>query len=167
MKDIYEFSKGKGLPLDSFYQGTQSKAIAYGHLYTQYSEVISKVNLSSHNEGVMSKVGDILFPASSTVPLGTAQSNALMLENVKLGGDIIIARAKGTKPYAPFLSYQINSKKEKLYPITSGTTITHMYGKDIAEISYSFTSSEEQLRIGNFLINLDQFITLHQRLRNN
>ncbi len=151
--------------LDSFYEGAQSKAIAYGHLYTQYSEVISHVNLSSNDEGVMSKEGDILFPGSSTVPFGTAQSNAILLDNVKLGGDIIIARAKVVKPYAPFISYQINAKKEKLYPITVGTTITHMYGKDIAEIRYSFPSEEEQLKIGKFLIDIDNLITLHQSLR--
>ncbi len=160
---MYNFSKGKGLPLDTFYKGKDSPAIAYGHLYTQYKEVIYDVTLSSNNDAPISKSGDILFPGSSTVPYGTAQSNAIMLDNIKLGGDIIIARAKDIIPHAPFMSYQINAKKEKLFPITVGTTITHMYGKDIAEMVYLFSNIEEQQHIGTLFNNLDNLITLHQR----
>ena len=161
--DVYDFSKGKGLPLDSFYEGKNSPAIAYGHLYTKYAEVIREVKLSSNDEALLSKKGDILFPGSSTVPYGTAQSNAIMLDNIKLGGDVIVARAKEKMPFAPFVSYQINAQKEKLFPITVGTTITHMYGKDIKNIEYSFTHINEQEKIGTLFSNLDNLITLHQR----
>ncbi|MGI6593518.1 MAG: hypothetical protein ACOX24_00295 [Christensenellales bacterium] len=75
--EIYNFSKGKGLPLDSFYEGADRKAIAYGHLYTQDVEVINDVYLSSNDEGVMSKAGDILCPVfeHSTIWNGTIQRN--------------------------------------------------------------------------------------------
>jgi type I restriction enzyme S subunit len=162
--ELYDFSKGKGLSLDSFYEGKNSLSIAYGHLYTKYSEVINEVTLSSYDEnGVLSQRGDILFPGSSTVPLGTAQSNAIMIDNVKLGGDVIIARAKNSTIYAPFISYQINAQRSKLFPITVGTTITHMYGKDIANIEYKFPKYDEQVRIGKTLESIDSLITLHQR----
>lgn len=163
LSHLYEFSKGKGLSLDSFYEGIDSLSIAYGHLYTKYSEVINKVLMSSNDEnGVISQKGDLLFPGSSTVPFGTAQSNAIMLDNVKLGGDVIIARPKQFYTYAPFISYQINAKREKLFPITVGTTITHMYGKDISNIEYYFPGIDEQKRIGKIFENLDQLISLHQ-----
>lgn len=164
LSQLYEFSKGKGLSLDSFYEGNDSLGIAYGHLYTKYTEVINEVNLSTnHENGVLSRIGDLLFPGSSTVPFGTAQSNALMLVNVKLGGDVIIARSKDLSVYAPFISYQINAHKSKLFPITVGTTITHMYGKDIANIEYKFPKLDEQQKIGRTLESLDSLITLHQR----
>jgi restriction endonuclease S subunit len=164
LSELYDFSKGKGLSLDSFYDGKDSPGIAYGHLYTKYSEVINNVKISSNDgSGVLSKKGDLLFPGSSTVPFGTAQSNALMLDGVKLGGDVIIARAKDLSTYAPFISYQINAKKSKLYPITVGTTITHMYGKDLANIVYNFPKFKEQTKIGRTLESLDFLITLHQR----
>ena len=161
--EIYNFSKGKGLPLDSFYEGADRKAIAYGHLYTQYVEVINDVYLSSNDEGVMSKAGDILFPGSSTVPYGTAQSNAIMVDDVMLGGDIVIARKESKKNYAPFVSYQINAQKSKMFPICVGTTITHMYGKDLEELSYYFPQHVEQEKIAELFIALDNLITLHQR----
>ena len=164
LSQFYDFSKGKGLSLDSFYEGRDSLGIAYGHLYTKYTEVINKVTLSTHDDsGVLSRKGDLLFPGSSTVPFGTAQSNAIMLDNVKLGGDVIIARAKDLSVYAPFISYQINEQKSKLFPITVGTTITHMYGKDIANIEYKFPKYDEQVKIGRTLESLDSLITLHQR----
>ncbi|KAF1304328.1 restriction endonuclease subunit S [Enterococcus sp. JM9B] len=160
---IYDFSKGKGLPLNSFTYSKDDPAIAYGHLYTKYSEVISEVYLSSDDDGVLSKDNDLLFPGSSTVPNGTAQANAIMLNNVKLGGDIIIARPKqDTRVLSIFMSYQINSQRQKLFPITVGTTITHMYGKDLSKVKFFITNYSEQQKIGSFFKQLDDTIALHQ-----
>lgn len=164
MGEVYDFSRGKGLPLDSFTSGDYKPSIAYGHLYTKYSEVITNVSSSSNDEGVLSKSNDILFPGSSTVPNGTAQANAIMLDNIQLGGDVIIAREKYTNSsFAPFTSYQINSQRTKLFPITVGTTITHMYGKDLAKLEFGFPTIYEQTQIGSFFQSLDDLITLHQR----
>ncbi|MFW3333156.1 restriction endonuclease subunit S [Aerococcus viridans] len=161
---IYDFSKGKGLPLDSFTHSKDDPAIAYGHLYTKYSEVISEVYLSSDDDGVLSKENDLLFPGSSTVPNGTAQANAIMLNNVKLGGDIIIARPKqDIRVLSIFMSYQINSQRQKLFPITVGTTIAHMYGKDLSKVKFFMTNYSEQEKIGSFFQYLDDTITLQQR----
>ncbi|PMC79914.1 hypothetical protein CJ191_03860 [Aerococcus viridans] len=160
---IYDFSKGKGLPLNSFTYSKDDPAIAYGHLYTKYSEVISEVYLSSNDQGVLSKDNDLLFPGSSTVPNGTAQANAITLNNIKLGGDIIIGRPKQNVLVSSiFMSYQINSQRQKLFPITVGTTITHMYGKDLSKIKFSITSYSEQEKISEFFKQLDNMITLHQ-----
>ena len=161
---IYDFGKGKGLPLDSFIYSSNNPAIAYGHLYTKYSEVISEVFWSSNDNGVLSKDNDLLFPGSSTVPNGTAQANAITLNNVKLGGDIIIGRPKeGVGVLSTFMSYQINSQRQKLFPITVGTTITHMYGKDISKLNFFITDYSEQEKIASFFKQLDDTIALHQR----
>lgn len=161
---IYDFGKGKGLPLDSFIYSSKNPAIAYGHLYTKYSEVISEVFWSSNDNGVLSKDNDLLFPGSSTVPNGTAQANAITLNNVKLGGDIIIGRPKeGVGVLSTFMSYQVNSQRQKLFPITVGTTITHMYGKDISKLNFFMTDYSEQEKIGSFFKQLDDTIALHQR----
>ena len=161
---IYDFGKGKGLPLDSFIYSSNNPAIAYGHLYTEYSEVISEVFWSSNDNGVLSKDNDLLFPGSSTVPNGTAQANAITLNNVKLGGDIIIGRPKeGVGVLSTFMSYQVNSQRQKLFPITVGTTITHMYGKDISKLNFFITDYSEQEKIASFFKQLDDTIALHQR----
>lgn len=161
---IYDFGKGKGLPLDSFIYSSNNPAIAYGHLYTKYSEVISEVFWGSNDNGVLSKDNDLLFPGSSTVPNGTAQANAITLNNVKLGGDIIIGRPKkGVGVLSTFMSYQVNSQRQKLFPITVGTTITHMYGKDISKLNFFITDYSEQEKIASFFKQLDDTIALHQR----
>lgn len=119
--------------------------------------------LSSNDQGVLSKDNDLLFPGSSTVPNGTAQANAITLNNIKLGGDIIIGRPiQNVLVSSIFMSYQINSQRQKLFPITVGTTITHMYGKDLSKIKFSITSYSEQEKISEFFKQLDNMITLHQ-----
>ncbi|MDN6745170.1 MAG: restriction endonuclease subunit S, partial [Tetragenococcus halophilus] len=160
---IYDFGRGKGLPLASFIYSSDNPAIAYGHLYTKYPEVISEVFWSSNDNGVLSKDNDLLFPGSSTVPNGTAQANAITLNNVKLGGDIIIGRPKkGASVLSTFMSYQVNSQRHKLFPITVGTTITHMYGKDISKLNFFVTDYSEQEKIASFFTQLNTGIDLHQ-----
>lgn len=157
--EVFEFSKGKGLPMDSFYEGEDNLAIAYGHLYTLYNEVITKVQKSSDNECSMYSNGnELLFPASSTVPFGTAKVVALLESGVKLGGDIIVASPDSKKVNNIFMSYNINSIKEKMFPITVGTTITHMYAKDLKELRYFLPSLSEQEAIGSFFQDLDKAI---------
>lgn len=160
LKDYYEFYKGKGLPLSSFSENGKYLGIAYGHLYTKYSEVINNVIKKVDSKSFSSIKGDILFPGSSTVPLGTAQANALMETNVQLGGDVIVARDITNSNYSPFMSYMINSQKEKMFTITTGTTIAHMYGKDIEELNYNIPSLKEQEQIGDFFQKLDNMIEL-------
>ena len=157
--EVFEFYKGKGLQVDSFYEGEDNLAIAYGHLYTLYNEVITKVRKSSDNECSMYSNGnELLFPASSTVPFGTAKVVALLESGVKLGGDIIIASPDEKKVNNIFMSYNINSMKEKMYPITVGTTITHMYAKDLKELRDFLSSLPEQQAIGSFFQDLDKAI---------
>lgn len=160
LKQYYQFLKGRNLSLPTFKDYGNYYGIAYGHLYTEYNEVIKNVKYKTTDEGVISKKGDILFPGSSTVPNGTAQANALMLDNIHLGGDVIIARDVSSKNYPPFVSYLINAQHRKMFEITTGTTITHMYGKDIAKLEYHFPEYEEQKEIGYFFSKLENIIEL-------
>ena len=162
--EVFEFSKGKGLPMDSFYEGEDNLAIGYGHLYTIYDEVITKVQRSSDSECSMYSNGnELLFPASSTVPFGTAKVVALLESGVKLGGDIIVASPVLMKVNNIFMSYNINSIKEKMYPITVGTTITHMYAKDLKELRYFLPSLPEQEAIASFFQDIDKAIAKQEK----
>lgn len=163
LKENYDFYKGKKISLKSFSSNSLNKAIAYGHLYTIYDEVITKVEKRSNEEGFLSLKGDILFPGSSTVPLGTAQANALMLDNIHLGGDVLIARDRNERNFSPFMSYLINYQKYKMFPITTGTTIAHMYGKDLEILIYIVPSLLEQQKIGDFFQKLDKQISLYDQ----
>ncbi|WP_416756039.1 restriction endonuclease subunit S [Mycoplasma aquilae ATCC BAA-1896] len=152
---LYSFLKGSNLSQDSFYYSNAKKAIAYGHLYTIYGPVINAVHLSSNEKtSLISKENDLLFPGSSTVPLGTAQANAIMLNGIKLGADIICARPIKDNVDSQFVSYQINAQKYKLFPIISGTTISHMYASGLKNTKWKFTALNEQSTISDFFNNL-------------
>ena len=156
---MFNFYKGKGLGIQQL-NGTKYPAIIYGELYTKYHEIINNVFSQSNSQGFLGYKNDLLFPGSSTVANGTAQANALMVDNVQLGGDIIIARPKQDDIDSSFMSYQINSQKSKLYPIIVGTTITHMYGKDLSKLKFMITGLLEQQKIGSLFAKLDHLIEL-------
>ena len=81
----------------------------------------------------------------------------MKVDNIELGNDIIIARPKDTnKLDSAFISYQINSKRKILYPIISGTTITHMYSKDLSKIKIWLPSIVTQKYISNILQRIDR-----------
>ncbi|MFV8472755.1 restriction endonuclease subunit S [Mycoplasma sp. SH20] len=163
LDNLYSFLKGSNISQNSFYKSDDNRAIAYGHLYTTYGPVIFEVNLSSNEiTPLESRTNDLLFPGSSTVPCGTAQSNAIMIDGVKLGGDIICARPIKNNVDSQFLSYQINSHKYKLYPLISGTTISHMYGSGLKTTKWEFPCLSEQVKISEFFNKLED-ITKSQK----
>lgn len=162
LNTMFDFYKGKGLSIQQL-NGTKYPAIIYGELYTKYHEIINTVFSKSDSSGFLGYKNDLLFPGSSTVANGTAQTNALMVDNVQLGGDIIIARPKQNNVNSVFMSYQINSQKTNLYPIIVGTTITHMYGKDLSKLKFMITNLSEQQKISALFAKLDHLIELQNR----
>lgn len=163
LSDLYTFKKGKNMSWNALNISGKYPAIIYPELYTKYSDNITKIFSRSDIEGTLGNKNDLLFPGSSTVTNGTAQANALMIDNVQIGGDIIIARPKA-KIDSLFMAYQINSKKYKLYPIIVGTAVTHMYGKDLSKIKFDVPNDyKEQTKIKKFIIKIDKLITLESK----
>ena len=155
--DCFYFNKGKNIGNKDLINNGKYYAIVYGELYTTYNYVISKVSSKTSVKGFEGRKNDLLFPSSSTVPFGTATCSALKVDNIELGNDIIIARPKDTnKLDSAFISYQINSKRKILYPIISGTTITHMYSKDLSKIKIWLPSIVTQKYISNILQRIDR-----------
>ena len=150
--DYFYFNKGKNIGNKDLINNGKYYAIVYGELYTTYNYVISKVFSKTSIKGFKGRKNDLLFPSSSTVPFGTATCSALEIDNIELGNDIIVARPKNTNELdSAFISYQINSKRKILYPIISGTTITHMYSKDLSKIRIWLPNITTQNYISNIL----------------
>ncbi len=137
----------------------------YGDLFTTYNEVIKSVNsFTNFDEGVSSKKGDILFPGSTTTKgIDLAKSSTILLDTVRLGGDIIILRKKHFEYNSIFLTYFINQEKRiEIGNLAKGITIHHLYGSDLKKLKVSFPSIEEQEEIADILTDMDNEIELLQ-----
>lgn len=163
--DIADFSRGKGLCWNDIVSDGTHECVLYGHLYTDYGMVINNVNYSTNkysNEMVLSHFGDVLIPCSDTTPTGLARATSIEKSGVILGGDINILRPK--QPLiGSFLSYNINSNRNKLIKLIKGTTVRHLDNSDLKNVEiYIPQNPNEQGKVSEALKSLDHFITLHQ-----
>lgn len=159
--EIAKLHRGSGLSKSATHLSGKIPCILYGELFTKYRETISYVHsFTDDRTPVIGKYGDILMPASDVTPDGLATASALLVEGVQLGGDINIIRLdKGAHPV--FISYMINSRKKKVMRLVTGTTVKHIYPKDIQGVRISIPASlEEQQKIANFLSAIDNKIEL-------
>ncbi len=156
--DVCQIFKGKGISKSQISESGKYECILYGELFTNYKEVITKVvSKTNVEESIFSKVGDILYPGSTTTTgIDLAKASAIMNDNVLLGGDIVVLRQSNYKYNPIFLSYFLNEiKKFEIAQTTKGITIHHLYGRDLAGINAEFPSIQEQERIATILTDMD------------
>jgi type I restriction enzyme S subunit len=162
--EIATFHRGANLSKSDLVDNGNTECVHYGELFTMYDEIIKSVTSSTNNkEGVKSKSGDILMPSSDVTPQGLGRASALMKDDVLLGGDINIVRSNKDID-SIFLSYLINYDKNKVIRLVTGTTVKHIYTKDLKTISINLPSLiEEQTKIANFLTEIDNKINLVEK----
>ena len=155
------FHRGNSLSKSDLDSAGKYLCIHYGELFTEYSEVIVDVkSRTSVENGTNSKTGDILMPTSDVTPQGLAKACSLQISGVKLGGDINILRPNHLVN-SIMLSYLLNCQKKKIMEIVSGTTVRHIYAKDLSKLIFFFSNSpEEQEKIAGFLTSLDNKVKL-------
>lgn len=157
---IAMFLRGGSLSKSDISPDGKFECVHYGELFTNYSEIISSViSKTDLTKTVKSEFGDILMPSSDVTPVGLAKASCILKAGVVLGGDINIIRLKDE--IAPvFISYLLNFYKNKIIELVTGTTVKHIYIKDIKTIELTIPrSSKEQTKIANFLIAIDEKIT--------
>lgn len=160
---LVKFYRGNLLSKADIITDGRYKCVHYGELFTEYNEVIRDIKSSTNvDTKSMSKVGDILMPTSDVTPQGLAKASVISEAGVMLGGDINILRPNSN--ISPvFLSYMINLQKKKIMRLVSGSTVRHIYSKDITKIIYRIPASfEEQQKIADFLVALDDKIKLEE-----
>jgi type I restriction enzyme, S subunit len=151
--------RGKGLPKSEISSDGSYKCIHYGELFTFYREVIPFVeSLTDNTDGIPSKSGDILMPSSDVTPNGLMTASMIKEEKVFLGGDINVIRPNETmhqEEYSwdsAFLSFYLNSIPKILMRLISGTTVKHLYSKDLNGIElFQPTKNEQELYSSLFL----------------
>ena len=151
--------KGQGLSKSKISESGKNDCILYGELFTTYKEIIKEIKSHTDSaEGIKSKLGDILIPASTTTTakdLGIA--SALNKDGVLLGGDINIVRKKRNSYDSNFLAYYLTHYKNKeLSGFAQGITIVHLYGKDFKQLSICIPEDlKEQQKIAKILSSID------------
>jgi len=158
--DIFYVVRGNGISKDKLSKDGTSGCILYGELYTKYKEVIFKViSRTDSTEGVLSSIGDLLIPSSTTTTgIDLANITALNEEKILLGGDITILRTKRDISNVFFAYYLTNYKKFEIAAFAQGSTIVHLSYNHFKVLMINFPSKEEQQKIAAFLSSLDSKI---------
>lgn len=160
--ECFKFFRGEGLSKEMLDNNGKNYCILYGELYTTYSEVISDiVSKTNYTTSMLSKNGDVLIPCSTTTKaIDLATASSIKLDNILIGGDINILRPT-IEINSDFIAYYItNIIKKKIATYAQGTTIIHLYGKDIKSIKIKIPTINEQNLIINIIKNADKEIEL-------
>ena len=64
-----------------------------------------------------------------------------------LGGDILVIRCNGKLVSGSFLSYKIRQQEDQILQLVTGTTVFHLYGRDMAKLTLKMPSVDEQIAI--------------------
>ena len=123
-----------------------------------YENIISYTN---ENDGYfMSQKGDVLMPTSDVTPTGIATASCINLDNVVLGGDILIIRPNKKILNGNYLSYVISSERKQILKLVTGVTVYHIYSSDMKNFKFWLPSIEKQENIVNKLSQCDREIEL-------
>jgi type I restriction enzyme S subunit len=162
LSNVFDYKKGSGLSKDKLDKNGNNSCILYGQLYTTYREVIFNViSKTNSNEGLLSEIGDLLIPASTTTSgIDLANVTALNFDNILLGGDITVLRSNQNVNSVFYAYYLSNHKKEEIASYAQGITIVHLYYSHIKDMIIDYPNIKEQTKIANFLSSIDEKIKL-------
>ena len=166
MGDIAEFSKGSGYSKgDLIESGTP--IILYGRLYTKYETSISEVDtyVEAKDGSVYSKGGEVIVPASGETAEDIARAATVDKSGVILGGDLNVV-SPNEDINSAFLAISIshgNSQRE-LAKKAQGKSVVHIHNEEIKNLVVPFPAKAEQNKIVEYFSNIDDLITLHQRI---
>ncbi|MEH6679432.1 MAG: restriction endonuclease subunit S [Sediminicola sp.] len=152
-----KFLKGKGLPKSEIVCDGQYKCIHYGELFTKYNELIDNIisRTNDNDKTILSKVNDVLMPTSDVTPNGLATASCIKESNVILGGDVLIIRQDIKKIEGVYLAYYIKHFRNDVMKLVSGSTVYHLYGSDMKNLQILIPCLDEQIKIANFLTDID------------
>lgn len=165
--EIALFYKGKGLPKSHINDNGKFKCIHYGELFTKHKEYIREV-ISYTNETLnlfYSITNDVLMPTSDVTPNGLATASCIKENGVILGGDVLVIRISEKILDGIFLSYFVTKNREQVMKLVSGSTVYHLSGSDMKNLTVYFPLIEEQNRIVSILTEMDaELSALEQKL---
>ena len=163
--------RGQPLQKDEIGDGGANACIHYGELFTKYnaiiSDVVSKTNIAAR---IVSKTGDILFPASDVTTDGLARCSMLTKANILLGSDIIVCRPKakydGDEINPKYLSFFINSQRDQILPMITGSNVKHLSGESLKNLLVALPPIGVQNKVVEEATKLlDSFVTTRMEIQ--
>lgn len=159
--EVFHSYKWQWLSKDDINKNWSNKCILYGELYTTYQEVVKEVKSKTDiSEWTISKKWDLLIPCSTTTSwIDLANVTELQEDWVFLWGDITILRFKDKGNSTFFAYYLTHYKKHDIARYAQWSTIVHLYYSHFKNINISLPSLPEQIKIANFLSQIDHKIS--------
>jgi type I restriction enzyme S subunit len=159
--DVAGFHKGKGLPKSAINPFGAELCIHYGELFTRYPETIGTIisRTTGWRDSFRSISNDVLMPTSDVTPRGLAKASCITVDDVILGGDILIIRPEKQLLDGSFLSYVIRREEDQVLQLVSGSTVFHLYGSDMKRFFFSMPPLAEQTAITTVLAAMDAELT--------
>jgi type I restriction enzyme, S subunit len=166
LEEVASFYKGKGLPKSALTPSGNESCIHYGELFTRYPETIGEI-ISRTNDSrgaFLSIANDVLMPTSDVTPRGLAKASCVRVNDVILGGDILVIRSDRKSVFGSFLSYVIRHEEGQVLQLVSGSTVFHLYGSDMKKFTFSMPGLAEQTAIATILSDMDaEIVALEER----
>ena len=165
--DIVSFSKGSGLSKADLALDGKRRCVHYGELFTTYGECITEVLHGTDREDLFfySLSNDVLMPTSDVTPSGLATASCIRVSDVILGGDILVIRTPDGILNGEFLAHSIRANRNQVLQLVSGTTVFHLYGRDMAGFCFAAPSAREQTAIVGVLSDMDAEIAALEACR--
>ena len=157
-----KFYKSKELPKEKIVNNGVYPCIHYGQLFRVYGSQIKNIisYTNENDEYFMSQEGDVLMPTSDVTPTGLATASCINLDNVILGGDILIIRPNKKILNGNYLSYVIASERKQILKLVTGVTVYHIYSSDMKNFKFWLPNIKKQENIVNKLSQCDKEIEL-------
>ncbi|WQV94918.1 restriction endonuclease subunit S [Helicobacter pylori] len=166
--DIATFLKGKGLSKNQVSPNAKHECILYGELFTHYDRVVTNIKnfTNIYDNPMLSLNNDVLMPSSGVTPNGLATASCILKKGVILGSDILIIRPNSNLLNGCFLAYCIVYDKNQVLSKVVGSTVYHLYAKDMKVFEILLPPLNEQIAIANILSNVDsEIISLKNKKR--
>ena len=156
--ELVSFLKGRGVGKDDIALDGAQACIRYGEIYTTYGERITQI--ASRTEAspdlLLSEAGDIIMPSSGEDAGDMARACAVMLGDVALGGDIIVLRGAAVPVF--LAHYLTHARRGEIARLGQGNSVVHIYAVHLGEIEVDLPHPDEQAKIADALIALDDRI---------
>ena len=151
LKDVSISKKGKEIKKNEIFKTGKYAVVHYADLYKFYPVQKNAIHFSNKKLGILIPNNSLLFPGSDVTPSGLARTSTILQKNVFAGNDVIIFCLNENKVSAQFLSYELNFLKEEILSLITGTTIKHIYIKDLENMDIFLPSMKVQKLIENVL----------------
>ncbi len=155
--DVATFVIGRGLSKVDLSRNGMRPCIHYGELFKNYGERITDVlhGTDLQSNFVCSARNDVLMPTSDVTPNGLATASCIQRAGVILGGGILAIRVPENVLDGVFLAYSIGYHRNQVMQLVTGTTVYHLYGRDMAKFRFPVPTLEEQRAIADTLSDVD------------